>query len=129
MARKSEPALSRRERQIMDVIYALGQATALQVVAKLPDPPSKTAVRTLLRILEEKGHLTHAVQGQTYLFRPSQPRENAGKSAFRRVLDVFFGGSLEQAVAMHLGDQAADLSAAELERLSQLIQEARRKGH
>lgn len=128
MAQRDEPALSRRERQIMDVIYARGEATALEVVASLPDPPSKTAVRTLLGILEDKGQLMHRSEGQTYIYRPSRPREHAGKSALRRVLDVFFGGSLEQAVAVHLGDSANDLSPEELKRLAALIQKARKKG-
>ena len=127
MAQRDEPALSRRERQIMDVIYARGEATALEVVASLPDPPSKTAVRTLLGILEDKGQLMHRSEGQTYIYRPSRPREHAGKSALRRVLDVFFGGSLEQAVAVHLGDSANDLSPEELKRLAALIQKARKK--
>jgi len=127
MAGRGEPPLSRRERQIMDIIYARGEATALDVVGLLPDPPTKTAVRTLLRILEEKGHLTHRTDGQTFIFRPNRPRANAGKSAFRRVLDVFFGGSLEQAVAVHLGDSATDLSPDELKRLAALIQKARKK--
>jgi BlaI family penicillinase repressor len=127
MTGKGEPPLSRRERQIMDIVYARGEATALDVCAHLPDPPTKTAVRTLLRILEEKGHLTHRTDGQTFVFSPSRPRENAGKSALRRVLDVFFGGSLEQAVAVHLGDAATDLSPDELKRLASLIQKARKK--
>lgn len=112
----------------MDVIYARGQATALEVLADLPDPPGKTAVRTLLRILEEKGHLAHRQEGQTYVYRPSRPREHAAQSALRRVLDVFFGGSLERAVAAHLGDMDQDLSADELKRLARLINQARKKG-
>ena len=74
MARPTEPSLSRRERQILDVVYALGRASALQVMAKLPDAPSKTAVRTFLRILEEKGHLVHEEEGRTYVYRPCRPR-------------------------------------------------------
>jgi predicted transcriptional regulator len=128
MAGKGEPPLSRRERQIMDVIYACGEASALDVVAGLPDPPTKTAVRTLLKILEDKGHLTHRTAGQTFIYSPSRAREHAGKSALRRVLEVFFGGSLEQAVAVHLGDAATDLSPAELKRLASLIQKARKQG-
>ncbi len=93
MPAKGEPPLSRRERQIMDVIYASGEASALDVLSRLPDPPTKTAIRTLLKILEDKGHLTHRVDGQTFVYSPSRPRENAGKSALRRVLDVFFSGS------------------------------------
>jgi predicted transcriptional regulator len=123
-----EELLSRRERQIMDVIYARGEAKAADVVAGLPDPPSKTAVRTLLRILEDKGHLTHRQEGVTYVYRPSRPRGRAGRTALRRVLDTFFDGSLERAVAAHLGDAAAGVSAAELERLADLIEQARRKG-
>jgi predicted transcriptional regulator len=126
MAKRLEPQLSRRERQIMDVIYARGQASALEVLAALPDPPTKTAVRTLLRILEEKGHVEHEQVGQTYVYRPRRAREHAGKSALQRVLDVFFGGSLEQAVASHLGDAAGHLSDAELKQLANLIQQARK---
>ena len=126
MARPTEPSLSRRERQILDVVYALGRASALQVMAKLPDAPSKTAVRTFLRILEEKGHLVHDEEGRTYVYRPCRPRERAGSGALRRVLDVFFGGSLEQAVAAHLGGSAGDLDEAELKRVASLIQQARK---
>jgi BlaI family transcriptional regulator, penicillinase repressor len=126
MARPTEPSLSRRERQILDVVYALGRASALQVMAKLPDAPSKTAVRTFLRILEEKGHLVHEEEGRTYVYRPCRPRERAGSGALRRVLDVFFGGSLEQAVAAHLGGSAGDLDEAELKRVASLIQQARK---
>src|SRR3954469_8870767 len=114
MADRPAEQLSRRERQIMDVVYRLGQATAVEVLAGLPDPPSKTAVRTLLRILEEKGHLTHRQEGLAYVYLPSRPREQAGRSALRRVLQTFFEGSLEKAVAAHLGDSAADLSPDEL---------------
>jgi predicted transcriptional regulator len=124
---KAERNLSRRERQIMDVIYAIGQATAAEVHAALPDPPSKTAVRTLLRILENKGHLSHSQDGPRYVYRAVRSRERVGRSSLRRVLDTFFGGSLEQAVAAHLADSAVDLSPAELKKLSQLINQARKK--
>lgn len=126
MSRPAEPSLSRRERQILDVVYALGRASAAEVVTRLPDAPGKTAVRTFLRILEEKGHLVHDEEGRTYVYRPSRPRERAGAGAFRRVLDVFFGGSLEEAVAAHLGESAADLDDAQLKRLAGLIREARK---
>jgi predicted transcriptional regulator len=119
--------LSRRERQIMDVIYARGQATAADVLQALPDPPGKTAVRTLLHILEQKGHLTHKQAGQSYVYRPSRPRGRAGRSAMRRVVATFFEGSLEKAVAAHLGDPAADLSPDELARLAELIDNARQQ--
>jgi len=123
-----EPQLSRRERQIMDVIYARGEATAAEVLTELPDPPSKTAVRTILRILEEKGHLKHKQQGLRYVYQPSRRRGPAGRSALQRVLHTFFDGSLEKAVAAHLGDSAADLSDDELARLAELIHQARKKG-
>ena len=125
MAGEGGESLSRRERQIMDIVYARGEASALEVHGDLPDAPSKTAVRTLLRILEAKGHLKHRAVGVKYIYRPSRPRGRAGRSALRRVLQTFFDGSLEKAVAAHLGDPAADLSDAELERLSEIIREAR----
>jgi BlaI family transcriptional regulator, penicillinase repressor len=128
MTRRAEEGLSRRERQIMDVIYRRGEATAAEVLLELPDPPSKTAVRTLLRILEEKGHLQHLERGQTYVYRPSQSRQKAGRSALRRVLETFFDDSLEKAVAAHLADEAVELSPEELHRLLKLIREAREKG-
>jgi BlaI family penicillinase repressor len=119
--------LSGRERQIMEIVYRRGQVTALEVLAELPDPPSRTAVRTLLRILEDKGHLKHRQEGLAYVYRPSRPRQQAARSAFRRVLDTFFDGSLEKAVAAHLGD-AADLSDDDLQRLADLIRQARQRG-
>ena len=125
---KAEQHLSRRERQIMDVVYAMGTATAADVHAALPDPPSNTAVRTLLRILETKGHLTHLQDGPRYVYRAVRSRDRVGRSSLQRVLDTFFGGSLERAVAAHLTDSATDLSSEELKRLSQLINQARKKG-
>jgi predicted transcriptional regulator len=128
MAAGPEEHLSRRERQIMDVVYARGEASAADVCADLPDPPGKTAVRTLLRILEEKGHLKHRQDGLRYVYLPMRPRGRAGRSALRRVLHTFFEGSLEKAVAAHLGDPAADLSPEELARLANLIHQAQKKG-
>jgi predicted transcriptional regulator len=128
MSTGGEVQLSRRERQILDVVYARGEASAAEVWAALPDAPSKTAVRTLLNILELKGHLTHRQEGLKYIYLPTRPRERAGQSALRRVLDTFFDGSLERAVAAHLGDSAADLSSEELARLAALIKQARKKG-
>src|SRR5437763_16318294 len=128
MTREGEKGLSRRERQIMDIIYRRGEATAAEVLSDLPDPPGKTAVRTLLRILEEKGHLRHEERGQAYVYRPSQSRQRAGRSALRRVLETFFDDSLEKAVAAHLSDEAVDLSPDELNRLLQLIEQSRAKG-
>jgi predicted transcriptional regulator len=120
--------LSRRERQIMDIVYRMGRATAAQVHAALADPPSRTAVRTLLRILEDKGHLKHEQEGLTFFYQALRPRAQAGRSALRQLLDTFFEGSLEKALAAHLGEAAGQLSAAELDRLADLIRQARKKG-
>lgn len=119
--------LSRRERQIMDVIYAAGEATAAAaVMAALPDPPGYSAVRALLRILEEKGHLRHRSSGGKYVFIPVRPRDRAGKSALRRVLRTFFDNSAAKAVAALMDVSDAELSDQELAELSQLIEKARR---
>jgi predicted transcriptional regulator len=122
--------LSKRERQIMDVVYAHGQVTVTQVLAEMPDPPVRGALRTMLKILERKGHLKHSQQGREFIYKPTQPRGQAGRSALGRVLDVFFAGSLENAVAAHLNDprRAGKLSAEELERLSHLIEQAKKQG-
>jgi BlaI family transcriptional regulator, penicillinase repressor len=128
MADRPAEQLSRRERQIMDIVYRRGQATAAEVLAELPDPPGKTAVRTLLRILEDKGHLKHRQEGLAYVYLPSRPRAQAGRSALRRVLQTFFDGSLEKAVAAHLIDSGEALSPEELQRLADLIRQARKKG-
>ena len=128
MASIPESGLSRRERQLMDIIFAQGEATAVEVFRSLPDPPSKTAVRTLLRILEEKGHLKHVQRGREFVYQPTQPRLRAGRSALKRVLSTFFDGSLEQAVAAHLADSSSNLSADDLKRLADLIQQARKQG-
>ena len=130
MAMADPSQLSKRERQIMDVIYAHGEASVTQVLAEMPDPPVRGALRTHLRILENKGHLTHREKGREFIYRPTQPRGVAGRSALGRVLDVFFGGSLEHAVAAHLSDprRAGKLSIEELRRLSDLIEQAKKKG-
>jgi len=122
--------LSKRERQIMDVIYARGEATVSQVIDGIPDAPMRGALRTLLRILERKGHLSHRKQGREFIYRPTQPRGQAGRSALGRVLDVFFGGSLENAVAAHLSNprRAARIPPEALRRLSDLIEKAMGQG-
>lgn len=123
-----ESDLSRRERQIMDVVYSRGEATAAQVVAAIPDPPSKTAVRTLLTILEKKGHLKHREVDGAYVYSPTRERQQAAQSALRRLLDTFFGGSLEKAVAAHLADETAQVDDDELKRLANLIRQAKKEG-
>jgi len=119
--------LSRRERQIMEIIYSKGEATATDVLESMTDPPTRTAVRTFLSILEEKGSLRHTKRGREFVYQPVQERERTGQSALGRVLQTFFGGSLERAVASHLADPTAEVSPAELRRLSALINEAKRK--
>ena len=124
----SEEQLSRRERQTMDAVFQHEEASANQVVEAMADPPSRTAVRTFLRILVEKGHLNQRLVGREMFYRPTKPRQRAGQSALRRVVETFFNGSLESAFAAHLADSNADLSEDELKRLAALIREARRKG-
>ena len=128
MAGKSHANLSRRERQIMDAIYARGQATAAEVHEGLPDPPSYSAVRALLRVLEDKGHLTHTKRGARYLYRPTVPPQRAARSALKRVLKTFFDGSAERVVAALLDVSDTQLSPEELERLAELIDQAKKGG-
>ena len=119
--------LSRRERQFMDIIYRLGgRATAAQVMENLPDPPSYSAVRALLRILEEKGHARHESQGTKYVYLPMVPRESARNSALTRIVQTFFDGSAGQAAAALV--DSGSLSDDELTRLSALIDRARKEG-
>jgi predicted transcriptional regulator len=119
--------LSRRERQIMEAIYAKGEATATDVLDAMADPPTRTAVRTFLGILENKGYLTHSKRGREFVYHPTHERERTGQSAFGRVLETFFGGSLEKAVASYLADPGSEISPDELKRLSTLINKAKRK--
>ena len=120
--------LSRRERQIIDILYSRGRATAAEVLAALPDPPSYSAVRAMLRILEEKGHVRHEQDGPRYVYAPTIARENAKKSALRHVLHTFFDGSASQALSALLDDQSSTLSEAELDRLAGMIERARKSG-
>ncbi len=120
--------LSRRERQIMEIIYSRQQATASEIAARMPDSPSYSAVRALLRILEEKGHLRHRQDGPRYVYVPTVPRERALRSAMKHMLDTFFDGSTEGAVAALLDMQGSRLGAEDLDRLSKLIEKARREG-
>jgi len=130
MRKEPTTPLSRREREIMDVIYGApgGRATAAEVLEQLADPPSYSAVRALLRVLEEKGHLRHEEDGPRYVFLPTIPRERARESALRQMLQTFFDGSTEQAVAALLDLSSTRLSDAELVRLSRRIADARKEG-
>lgn len=125
---KPHTHLSRRETQIMEIVYELGRATAADVLDRLPDPPSYSAVRAMLRVLEEKGHLTHEQDGPRYLFRPTVPREAARTTALRRMVQTFFDGSAEGAVAALLDLQADDLEPEALDRLARMIDQARGEG-
>jgi len=120
--------LSRRERQIMDFLYQHGRATAAEVQANLPDPPSYSAVRAMLRVLEEKGHVHHQQDGPRYVYRPRVGRERAKRSALRHLVRTFFDGSREQLVAALLDDGTAELSEDELDRMARLIDRARQEG-
>ena len=119
--------LSRRERQIMEIIYARGEATASDVLQEMADAPTRTAVRTFLSILEVKGHLKHTKRGREFVFRPTQGRERTGQSAVGRVIDTFFGGSLEKAVASYLATPGSEISPDELRRLSALINKTKKE--
>jgi predicted transcriptional regulator len=122
------PTLTRRERQIMDILYRRGRATATEVMADLPGEPHYSTVRTQLRVLEEKGHVRHAEESLRYVYEPAVARHTARKSALRHLVDTFFDGSAEQAVAALLGGQGAKLSDEELERIAGLIDKARKEG-
>jgi BlaI family transcriptional regulator, penicillinase repressor len=124
----TEQHLSRRERQIMDVLHARESATAAEVRAALPDPPGYSAVRALLRILEEKGHLRHRQEGARYVYLPRVSRKSASRSALRRVVATFFQGSVRRAMAALLENADTELSDADLNKLQQIIKAAQTKG-
>jgi predicted transcriptional regulator len=128
MTKNSHTHLSRRERQIMDVIYSKGRATAADVLEAMPEPPGYSAVRAMLRLLEEKGYLRHEQDGPRYVFLPTLSRERARQSAMKQLLQTFFDNSAEQAVAALLDMSRAKLSDAELDRLSEMIDNARKEG-
>lgn len=128
MPREPHHDLSRRERQIVDILYSHGRATAAEVQAALPDPPSYSAVRAMLRILEQKGHVRHEQEGPRYVYVPTVARERAKRSALRHIVQTFFDGSAEQAISALLDASDSRLSDRELDRLARLIDDARRKG-
>lgn len=125
---KGQKNLSRRERQIMDVIYTLQEATVNQVLERLPNPPSYSAVRALLRVLEQKGHLIHRQEGPRYIYGPTLPRDRARRSALKHLLQTFFDDSTEEAVAALLDISEDNLTAEDYGRLLELIQKARKEG-
>ena len=118
--------LSRRERQIMDILYQRGRASASEIHEAMPDPPSYSAVRAKLRVLEEKGHVRHEEQSLRYVYVPTVARDSARRSALRHMVSTFFEGSIEQTVAALLDLSSANLSREDWERISQLIEEAKK---
>jgi BlaI family penicillinase repressor len=121
-------SLTRRERQIMDVLYRRGRATAAEVMAELTGEPNYSTVRTQLRVLEDKGHVRHEEEAGRYVYAPAVPRHAARKSALKHLVETFFDGSAEQVVAAVLGGEASRLSDEELDRVSALIDKARKDG-
>jgi BlaI family transcriptional regulator, penicillinase repressor len=126
--KEKDAQLSRRERQIMEVLHARGQATAEEVKSALADAPSYSAVRALLRILEEKGHVKHRREGLRYVHLPTEAKARASRSALRRVVRTFFGGSAPLAVAALLEGSDTELSAQEIDQLQKIIDQARKEG-
>ena len=118
-------ALTKRERQIMDVLYRLGRATAAEVMDGLDEAPAYSTVRTQLRVLERKGHVRHEEEGLRYVYMPTVPRHSARRSALRHLVDTFFEGSTTNAVAALLGGEASRLSDEELSRIEDLVKNAR----
>jgi predicted transcriptional regulator len=128
MSRTLHTALSRRERQIMDILFRRGRATAAEVMAELANDPSSSTVRTQLRVLEQKGHVRHEQDGLRFIYTPVVARQSARRSALRHVIETFFDGSPEKAVAALLGGEATKLTDDELSRIAGLIAKARKDG-
>jgi BlaI family penicillinase repressor len=128
MAKTLHSVLTRRERQIMDILYRRARATAAEVMAELPGDPSYSTVRTQLRVLEQKGHVHHEEQGLRYIYMPAVPRHAARKSALRHLVETFFDGSAEKVVAALLGGEGTRLSDEEIDRIAQLIAKTRKEG-
>jgi BlaI family transcriptional regulator, penicillinase repressor len=128
MSKKAAAHLSRRERQIMDIVYRSGRVTVAEVLEQMADPPSYSAVRAMLRVLEDKGHLRHQQEGLAYVYVPTVSPETARKSAVSHLMRTFFQGSAERAVAAVLEASSTKLSPAELERIAAMVEAARKEG-
>jgi predicted transcriptional regulator len=128
MSKPSPATLTRREREIMDIIYRRGRATAAEVLEDMAEPPTYSAVRALLRILEDEGHIKHVQDGPRYVYLPAIARSDARKSALSHVVTTFFDGSIEQVVATLVESSRSKLSKDELDRLAQLIEKAKKEG-
>jgi len=124
----AKPPLTRREREIMDIVYRLGRASAQEVLDNLADPPSYSAVRALLRLLEERGHVRHIEESGRYVFLPAVPRGEARRKALAHVVSTFFDGSVEQAMLTLVESSRNKLSSDELERLAEIVERARQEG-
>lgn len=123
-----KPPLTRREREIMDILHRLRKATAHEIRDGLADPPSYSAVRALLRLLEERGHVKHVEEGQRYVYSPAVAPSEARRSALSQVVRTFFGGSVEQAVTALVDSSKPRLSQEELDRIAEVIDRARKEG-
>ena len=128
MVKTLHAVLSRRERQIIDILYRRGRATAAEVMEELPADTTSPTVRTQLRVLEEKGHVRHGQDGQRYVYSPAVPRGTVRRSALKHLVETFFDGSVEQAVAALLGGEGSRLSQQQLDRIEELIRKARKEG-
>jgi|SRR5262245_33371113 predicted transcriptional regulator len=126
MAHSTDTTLARREREIMNILYRRGRATAAEVMTDLSGAPNYSTVRTQLRVLEQKGHVRHEEEGLRYVYLPAVPRRAARRSALRQVVDTFFDGSAEQVVAALLGGEGARVSKEELKRIAELVDQARK---
>src|ERR1700757_1830006 len=125
---ESQQGLSRRERQIMDILYQRGKASANDVREAMPDPPSYSAVRAMLRVLEEKGHIKHQAEGLKYVYLPTVARDKAKRSAVKHLVDTFFSDSPEQVVAALLDVSSTRLTREELDRMTEMIERAKKEG-
>jgi len=128
MSKPSPASLTRREREIMDILYRRGRATAAEVLEDMAEPPTYSAVRALLRILEDEGHIKHVQDGPRYVYLPAVARNDARKTALSHVVTTFFDGSIEQVVATLVESSRSKLSKEELDRLAQLIEKAKKEG-
>lgn len=129
MRKPTHQTLSRRERQIMDILYQRNRATAAEIHAALPDAPTYSAVRAKLRVLEEKGHIRHEEESLRYVYIPTTPRDAARRSALRHMISTFFEGSVEQAVAALLNLSDANLTPAHLDRIQSIIDQAKKESN
>lgn len=128
MASQTPPTLSRREREVMDVLYRMGEATVAEVMEQMTDPPTYSAVRSILRVLEEKEHIQHREDGPRYIYAPAVERDRARRAALDHLVDTFFDGSAQQALAALLSRNDLELPEAQVRRLARAIDQARQEG-